>query len=544
MAGNTSPLQSIEKLRGIENYSTWKFCMKMILIHEDLWETIDGEPKIVQSEEDKKKTQKALARICLSVQTSAFPHVRNARDAREAWNNLSKAYEDKGLCRRLGLLRTLFNTKLAGHDSMESYLAKLQELSQQLHDINSPLDDDFLAVIMLSGLPTNYDPLIMALENSNQKLSSDMVKGKLLQEYDRRDKTEEVSALTTTRKALKCYRCKKTGHFIKDCPKNSSKKPEWNKKSDKERPGKDLSKALLTALSAGIQPDVWYVDSGASNHMCNDRELFCDFDVGHSSQVSVANGEKLSTAGRGNVRVNLKDCARTISDVHYVPNLSANLLSVSSLVKKGFKVVFCKQKCNISDKEEVLATATLRNGIYKLDVINQPLCVRGGNNSFSSAVIAVAEEKLQPGDETVMTASSTPTKGMVAEESQEVWHRRLGHLNSRSMALMNRGMVAGIKYNSNVFNPCVACIEGKQTRVPFPKKSFTRATQALGLIHTDLCGPMPMVSLGGAKYFLTFIDDFTRKTFVYFLHNKDEVFEQSRIDTRASGSCCLRIDSV
>lgn len=526
MAGNASPLQSIEKLKGIDNYSTWKFCMKMILIHEDLWDTIDGEQKGTLSDADMKKSQKALARICLSVQTSAFPHVRNAKDAREAWNNLSRAFEDKGLCRRLGLLRTLFSTKLSEHDSMESYLGKLQELSQQLFDINSPLDDEFLAVIMLSGLPSNYDPLIMALENSNLKLTSDMVKGKLLQEYDRRNKTEDTKAFAATRKAPKCYKCKRTGHFIKDCPRNNDKKPEKDKKTEKDKPRKDSSKALLTALSVSFQRGVWYVDSGASNHMCNNRELFCDFSEVSVSQVTVANGEKLPTAGQGNVRVKLQDCERTIRDVYYVPNLSANLLSVSSLVKKGYTVTFNKQKCIVSDDDEVLATATHRNGIYQLDAIDQPLCGGGGNTSFAS-FSSVTKEK-QSSDETVMFSSSSSSKGTVKEESQEMWHRRLGHLNSRSMALMNKGMVTGIKYNSDIFNPCVACIEGKQTRAPFPKKSYTRATQLLGLVHTDLCGPMPTQSIGGARYFLIFIDDFSRKTFVYFLHNKDEVFEHFR----------------
>jgi hypothetical protein len=64
---------------------------------------------------------------------------------------------------------------------------------------------------------------------------------------------------------------------------------------------------------------------------------------------------------------------------------------------------------------------------------------------------------------------------------------------------------------------CNGCIHGKQHRLPFPTENAKRATDVLELVHTDICGPMKQVSLGGAKYFLTFIDDKTRNTFVYFL---------------------------
>ena len=64
---------------------------------------------------------------------------------------------------------------------------------------------------------------------------------------------------------------------------------------------------------------------------------------------------------------------------------------------------------------------------------------------------------------------------------------------------------------------CEGCVYGKQHRNPFPTDGGLRAKKVLELIHSDLCGPMQTTSFGGAKYFLTFIDDFSRKTFVYIL---------------------------
>lgn len=125
-------VNTIEKLKGLENYSTWKFTMRMLLVHEELWEFVEKELKSEAESADKKKEEKALARIALSVHSDVIPNIRSAKSAYEAWNNLKKAYEGRGLSRRLGLLRSLFNTKLSDCSSMENYLNKIKEFSHQL----------------------------------------------------------------------------------------------------------------------------------------------------------------------------------------------------------------------------------------------------------------------------------------------------------------------------------------------------------------------------------------------------------------------------
>jgi transposase InsO family protein len=68
------------------------------------------------------------------------------------------------------------------------------------------------------------------------------------------------------------------------------------------------------------------------------------------------------------------------------------------------------------------------------------------------------------------------------------------------------------------------CVVGKQHRKEFPQRKSWRAKKVLELVHSDLCGPINPSSNGGKRYFITFIDDCSRKTWVYFLQNKSEAF--------------------
>ena len=89
-------------------------------------------------------------------------------------------------------------------------------------------------------------------------------------------------------------------------------------------------------------------------------------------------------------------------------------------------------------------------------------------------------------------------------------------------------MVRGLPLIEKPDSLCEGCILGKQHRESFPSGKCIRAKAPLEIVHSDVCGPMQTPSLVGSQYFLTFIDDFIRKTWVYSLKNKSEVFEKFR----------------
>jgi len=187
-----------------------------------------------------------------------------------------------------------------------------------------------------------------------------------------------------------------------------------------------------------------------------------------------------------------------VDNVLYVPGLKRNLLSISQITreKEHLIVEFNASKCLIKDTSQrykIVLQGIEEDGMYMLDI----------------------SKKLQQS-----------LKIFVKNEGK-LWHERYGHLNFTYLNLMHKlGMVIGLPNIQHDKYLCEAFLHGKQSRDHFEKQGAWRERKPLELIHSDLCGPMQTLSIGGSKYFLSFIDDFSRKIWVYFLKNKFEVFEK------------------
>jgi hypothetical protein len=95
-----------------------------------------------------------------------------------------------------------------------------------------------------------------------------------------------------------------------------------------------------------------------------------------------------------------------------------------------------------------------------------------------------------------------------------LWHHRLGHMSEKGMQILHkRNLLPDIKQIDLDF--CEHCVYGKQKRVRFLRVGKEKKNERLELVHTDVWGPTQVSSLGGSHYYVTFIDDATRKTWVY-----------------------------
>ena len=105
-------------------------------------------------------------------------------------------------------------------------------------------------------------------------------------------------------------------------------------------------------------------------------------------------------------------------------------------------------------------------------------------------------------------------------------HQRLGHIEEKRLrALQGKGMVEGMTDCTLDFDFCEHCIYGKPNWVRFASGA-TRAKGILELIHSDVFGPVLVPSLGKSVYYVSFIDDFLRNIWIYFLWKKYEVFSK------------------
>ena len=100
----------------------------------------------------------------------------------------------------------------------------------------------------------------------------------------------------------------------------------------------------------------------------------------------------------------------------------------------------------------------------------------------------------------------------------QLWHQRLGHVNQQRLkAAVRDSLIEGIEKCDGDLPFCQGCVEGKQKRKPFHGLSGVQRKKKLQLVHSDICGPMSISSLGGSKYFISFTDDYTRYCRIYFI---------------------------
>jgi len=91
-----------------------------------------------------------------------------------------------------------------------------------------------------------------------------------------------------------------------------------------------------------------------------------------------------------------------------------------------------------------------------------------------------------------------------------LWHQMIGHMSEKGMKLMfSKGKIHNLKHID--VGPCEHCIFGKQKKVNFSKTINSTKVERLELVHTDVWGSAPVKSLGDSQYYVTFIDDSTRK---------------------------------
>ena len=302
---------------------------------------------------------------------------------------------------------------------------------------------------------------------------------------------------------VKCYNCKKLGNFAYECCK--SKKEEKVQVSEVEE--KSQPTLLMTiiytskvSLLQGVNEQamnegMWYLDNGASNHMTGDRRLFQELKEVSQGTMRFGDGSTTKIGGRGWIMLQCQDGGQMrLDNILYVPKLKSNILSLGQFDEHGCRILMEGGFLTIYDQHGRL--------LVKVKKILSRLYLLKLNLILSC---------------------------MVTDDSLELtctWHKRYGHLKFQLLRkLSSKEIVRGLPKLEIPENICRDCIARKQHRSPFPSLASYRASRPLELVHGDICGPILLATLGGSKYFLLLVDDYSRLMWVAMIKKKSKAFQ-------------------
>jgi hypothetical protein len=248
-----------------------------------------------------------------------------------------------------------------------------------------------------------------------------------------------------------------------------------------------------SVLTGTLEDDMWIIDSGASKHMTGDKARLSNLNENKTSyKVEIGDENTYPVEGIGHASVKLKISNNVhLSNVLYVIGLENNIVSISFLEDKGNIIAFVYGKVLSWPKDSIIKNVrvigTREGRLYIL---------------LERNVEALVHDEVNP---------------------NEIWHRRYAHVNYQALPFL-KNMVEGIpELQSTREGICKGSYLGNNVKKPF-SSSNNRSKEILHLIHSYVCGPMLVKSLGGSLYYVIFIDDYSRKTWLYLLKTKDKLF--------------------
>ncbi|KAK2378305.1 putative mitochondrial protein [Trifolium repens] len=304
-----------------------------------------------------------------------------------------------------------------------------------------------------------------------------------------------------------CHHCGEKGHIRPYCFKLFGY-PKWYHHNTEEQvntpthqPEKEWKPKLVNEETAQIahialkatSRNCWYFDSGCSRHMTGEDDHLDELEPYATSYVTFGGGAKGEIVGIGKT---VKRGLPKLERVLFVKGLTANLISISQLCDQGMKVDFTDSRCEVKDAQGKVVMTGMRS---------KDNCYHWVDNEDSNISTCLVSK----------------------EEEVWLWHQKLGHLHLRGIKkAISTGAIRDLpKLNIEEGRICGECQIGKQTRMSHQKLEHQVTTRPLELLHIDLMGPMQVESMGGRRYALVVVDDFSGFTWIEFIREKSDSFD-------------------
>jgi transposase InsO family protein len=260
------------------------------------------------------------------------------------------------------------------------------------------------------------------------------------------------------------------------------------------RPVHIVEVKVLAQLDGEAERDdtLWYLDSGATNHMSGCRDAFIDIDTSIGGSVRFGDDSRVPIEGFGTVLFEGKTGQHIpLTGVYFIPKLTSIIVSLGQLEEGGCDVRMKDGVLRVRDDHDRLIIRVRRttDRLYLLRVkLGRPLCL-----------------------------------ATCASDCAWQWHERYGHLHFDALhKLQQKEMVNGLPRFNHDHQLCSDCVTTKLRRSPFPSQAKRWVEGILDLVHDDLCGPITPTTPGGKKYFLLLVDDRSRYMWVSMLAAKSD----------------------
>jgi transposase InsO family protein len=505
------------------------------------------------------RDQGLLALINSTLSHSVLSMVVGHNSAQEVWKTLEHRFTSTSRANVLNLKIELHNLK-KGSESISSYLQKVKNTRDKLVAVGTLIDNEELLHIILKGLPREYGPFCSAIRTRNEPVTFEEIMVLLQTEehsasessdsgkdshpmamfasapYNRTSNSQSAFYGNNTQFRGRGRNNSQRGrggrfHNSNQFPQSSQGNSQFPQKPEGSRPqcqicGKLGHQALdcyhrmdftyqgrhppaklaaMASTSNGSQGgDTWLTDTGATDHLtANLTNLQTQAPYQGTEQVSVGNGQSIPINHTGNGQLSTKLYNFRLKNLLHSSRISSNLLSVHKLCQdNNCSCYFDSNKFLIQDlpSGKVLYKGLSKNGLY-------PIHTLPSSPSMSPSA----------------TASPPVSAFLSSKNKWQLWHHRLGHPSDRVLvsAMPSLSSCMSIS-NKHVQHHCKHCLIGKMHRLPFPHSQF-QSTQPLELVHSDVWGPAPVNSYNGYKYYLLFVDDFSKFSWLFLLKSKSEV---------------------
>ncbi|XP_003377800.1 conserved hypothetical protein [Trichinella spiralis] len=297
---------------------------------------------------------------------------------------------------------------------MNIFLREFFSCVDKLKAMDLEIADDLLLILMLYAIPDSYEIFRVAMESRDQLPKPENREPKHDDAMFARGKCQ----LKNTQRAIekshpkdneksfkyKCHRCRKVGHIAKHCRSNLAHQPQQQRRNTQmTRQDCYTNKTSEISLCIGGRfHSKWCLDSGVSSHMCSNKEMFLSM-KNMKRTLSLANNKstEIMESGTANLEILGGDGIRSVKldNALNVPDLRSNLLLVAKITEKGFEVTFQENSAIIA------------------------------NQNLGTVMVAYKEDGLYYVESPTFIAATAGSKVPTLME----WHRRLGHLNERSL---------------------------------------------------------------------------------------------------------------